>query len=144
MDIKKNQLFTLVLPSIFYCISFNNYFFFSFHSFNFFFLSCKIPARTSFRKCFVFSFLEIWELISFLSFPTYVVQFIRLSSEVIFMIAKLLFKELKDKTYSDRKTVQSARILERNVRFKLIVNSFDLCNTNYLMQIINNLIFFYY
>ena len=51
---------------------------------------------------------------------------------------KLLFKELKDKTYSDPKTVQSARILERNVRFKLIVNSFDLCNTNYLMQIINN------
>ena len=85
MDIKKNQLFTLVLPSIFYCISFNNYFFFSFHSFNFFFLSCKIPARTSFRKCFVFSFLEIWELISFLSFPTYVVQFIRLSSKVVFI-----------------------------------------------------------
>ena len=53
-------------------------------------------------------------------------------------LAKLLFKELKDKTYSDPKTVQSARILERNVRFKLIVNSFDLCNTNYLMQIINN------
>ena len=85
MDIKKNQLFTLVLPSIFYCISFNNYFFFSFHSFNFFFLSCKNPARTSFRKCFVFSFLEIWELISFLSFPTYVVQFIRLSSKVVFI-----------------------------------------------------------
>ena len=53
-------------------------------------------------------------------------------------LAKLLFKELKNKTYSDPKTVQSARILERNVRFKLIVNSFDLCNTNYLMQIINN------
>ena len=53
-------------------------------------------------------------------------------------LAKLLFKELKDKIYSDPKTVQSARILERNVRFKLIVNSFDLCNTNYLMQIINN------
>ena len=28
---------------------------------------------------------------------------------------KLLFKELKDKTYSDPKTVQSARILERNL-----------------------------
>ena len=40
-------------------------------------------------------------------------------------LAKLLLKELKDKTYTDPKPVQSARTLERNIRFKLIVNSFD-------------------
>ena len=53
-------------------------------------------------------------------------------------LAKLLFKELKDKTYIDPKAAQSARILERNKRFKQIVNSFDVSNTNYLMEIINN------
>ena len=41
---------------------------------------------------------------------------------------KLLFKEFKDETYTDPKPAQSARILERNIRFKLIVNSFDVCN----------------
>jgi len=51
---------------------------------------------------------------------------------------KLLFKELKDKTYIDPKPAQLARILERNIRFELIVNSFDVCNLNYLSQITNN------
>jgi len=53
-------------------------------------------------------------------------------------LAKLLFKELKDKTYIDLKAAHSARILERNKRFKQIVNSFDVSNTNYLMEIIDN------
>ena len=51
---------------------------------------------------------------------------------------KLLFKELKDKTCTDPKPAQLARILERNIRFELIVNSFDVCNLNYLSQITNN------
>ena len=42
-------------------------------------------------------------------------------------LAKLLLKELKDKTYTDPKLVQSARTLERNIRFKLIVNSPSIC-----------------
>ena len=54
---------------------------------------------------------------------------------------KLLFKELKDKTYIDPKPAQLARILERNIRFELIVNSFDVCNLNYLSQITNNIFF---
>jgi hypothetical protein len=53
-------------------------------------------------------------------------------------LAKLLFKELKDKTYIDPKAAQSARFLERNTRFKIIVNSVDVSNSNYLIQIINN------
>ena len=52
-------------------------------------------------------------------------------------LAKLLFKELKDKTYIDPKAAQSARILERNKRFKQIVNSFDVCNLNYRSHITN-------
>ena len=50
----------------------------------------------------------------------------------------LLFKERKDKTYTDSKPAQSARFLERNTRFKLIVNSVDVSNSSYLIQIINN------
>ena len=53
-----------------------------------------------------------------------------------YTLVKLLFKELKDKTYTDSKPAQSARFLERNTRFKLIVNSVDV--SNYLIQIINN------
>ena len=56
MDIKKNQLFTLVLPSIFYCISFNNYFFFSFHSFNFFLSFLQNSGQNIFQKMFCFQF----------------------------------------------------------------------------------------
>ena len=43
-------------------------------------------------------------------------------------LVKLLFKELKDKTYTDPS--QSTRILERNIWFKRIVNYFDVCNLN--------------
>ena len=54
-------------------------------------------------------------------------------------LVKLLFKELKDKTYTDPQPSQSARILERNIRLKQIVNYFDVCNLNYLLQIMNNI-----
>ena len=47
-----------------------------------------------------------------------------------YTLVKLLFKELKDKTYTDPQPSQSTRIPERNIRFKLIVNYFDVCNLN--------------
>ena len=56
-------------------------------------------------------------------------------------MVKLLFKELKEKTYTDPQPSQSARILERNIRLKQIVNYFDVCNLNYLLQIMNNIFF---